>query len=458
MKVILGIFLLFTSFCFGQTVKNIDFLDNWHQDSILTASTKIRYNECWGFEMYGSEFAVLGSTEGTHIFEISSVDKFIPRGFVEGRFSSAQVVHRDYKVYQNYLYAVCDEGISSLQIIDLSYLPDSIHLVYDETNIIGTAHNLFIDEPNQLLYAFSVLSFVNDVPQTYKTMQVFSLADPLIPLLIFTGPNDVNHVHDGFVKNNIAILNCGFDGLRCYDFSNPSSPVFLQNMPFYQDQGYNHQGWLNPKGDTYIFADETAGKKLKKCSVNSNGEIEIESYFGVGMTEGSVPHNIMLDDQFAYVAYYNFGLRVFDYTKTPVEQVAEYDTYPDNLNYKMNGAWGIYSKLPSGRIIVSDRSYGLFLFDFNRKIFENRNDETIQVYPNPVSSGNELIFFLNSSFVGAIEYDLVDALGNIVVSGSKSDFNYVNVPINSAQGYYVLRVRYERNLEINEISTPIIVH
>jgi choice-of-anchor B domain-containing protein len=457
MKVIFGISLLFTYFCFGQEAKNIDFLNNWHQDSILTASTKIRYNECWGFEMNGSEYAVLGSTEGTHVFEISSVSEFIPRGFVKGRFSSAQVVHRDFKTYQNYLYAVCDEGSSSLQIIDLSYLPDSIHLIYDASNLITTTHNLFVDEPNELLYAFSVTVIDTLGPTAQDAMRIFSLADPTLPVLLYSGPNDITEVHDGYVRDNIAILNCGFDGLRRYDFTNPSAPAYVQNMAFYQEQGYNHQGWLNPSGDTYIFADETAGKKLKKCSVNSNGEIQIASYFGIGIAEGSVPHNIMLDDQFAYVAYYNFGLRVFDYTKTPVEQVAEYDTYPDNVNYQMNGAWGIYSKLPSGRIIVSDRSYGLFLLDFNRKVFENRNEETIQVYPNPVSWGEELTFFLNSSFVGAIEYEVFDALGKSVVSGSKSDFNYVNIPVNSAKGYYVLKVRYEKNLDIQEINTPIIV-
>ena len=36
--------------------------------------------------------------------------------------------------YNGYLYAVCDENASSLQIMDLSYLPDSVHLVYDVTH------------------------------------------------------------------------------------------------------------------------------------------------------------------------------------------------------------------------------------------------------------------------------------------------------------------------------------
>ena len=93
-------------------------------------------------------------------------------------------------------------------------------------------------------------------------LKVFSLQDPLNPSLVWQGPDDLFEVHDVFVRDNLAILNCGFEGIRVYDFSIPSQPIYKSNLSFYQDQGYNHQGWLCPDNETYIFADETAGTKV----------------------------------------------------------------------------------------------------------------------------------------------------------------------------------------------------
>lgn len=442
---------------YGQDFNNVTFLDNWHNKNLLTSSTSVRYNECWAFVRDGKEYAVLGSTEGTHFFEITPENKLLERGFIKGTFSSAQVVHRDFKTYKNYLYSVCDEGISSLQVIDISYLPDSVHLVSENSNEIGRAHNLFVDEENDLLYALSVTPIINGQAQTPYSMRVFSLNDPEQPELVYSGPDDIAEVHDGFVRNNIAILNCGMDGIRRYDFTNPQAPVFLQNIPFYPDQGYNHQGWLSPNGETYIFADETNGKRVKKCSVNSSGDLTLQHTFGTAVQQGSVPHNLMIDNQFAFVAYYNYGLRIYDYTKTPVEEVAHYDTYPDNTIYQMNGAWGVYSDLPSERIIVSDRMYGLFLLDFNRKIFKDRTEEVFYVYPNPIKSGEKIRFFLNSSYVGVLHYAIIDQLGKSVQQGTIEHYNYGEIDCRLASGRYTLIVNYDKNQEDVTRQLPIIV-
>jgi len=294
--------------------------------------------------------------------------------------------------------------------------------------------------------------------KNFKINLIFhSLSDPINPTQVFGGFNDIPEVHDGLTKNNIAILNCGFDGLRRYDFSNPSGPLFIQNIPLYQEQGYNHQGDLNPSGDTYVFADETGGKKLKKCSVNQSGEIKIESYFGTETNNESVPHNVMLDDRFAYVAYYNLGLRIYDYRSSPVQEVAFYDTYPDESNYKLNGMWGVYTKLPSGRIIASDRKYGLFLFDFNRNVFINRTKDDFQVYPNPIYEGNELTVFLNESYKVYWDLRILDYSGKEVFKTRIAKQNYYAFTPNLSAGSYHIEVSYEQNLEIKIKRFPIVV-
>lgn len=428
---------------FSQSSKNITLLDHWAQGSLVTSTTEVRYNECFGFEKYGVEYAVAGSTEGTHIFRLSDDNKLESIDFVEGHFNSPQVIHRDYAVYDHYLYGVCDEGESSLQIMDLNYLPDSVHLVGNDDTTFARVHNVFIDTNSALMYTCIISKKENNIVQIARSMEVFSLTDPTQPTLVFSGPTDISEVHDAYVRDNIAYLNCGFDGLRVYDFSNPSSPIYLQNLSAYQDQGYNHQGWLSPDGKTYIFGDETEGKQLKRCSIN-NHEASITSNFGTNWQNNSVPHNIMLSDNFAYVAYYNEGLRIYDIRSTLPVEVAHYDTYPKfEPQNKMKGAWGIYAKYPSGRILLSDRVYGVFLFDFREDIFSTSFNESLTVYPNPISQGEPLIIGLGENVTDQFSLQVVDILGKVVFEQDYNYQTYAEIVAPFAVGAYTVRVIYQ---------------
>ena len=113
----------------GQSSLNVTLLDNWHDPQIISNSSEAKYNDCWGYVQSGIEYAILGSTEGIHIFTIQQDDTFQFLHFVEGMFPSTTVIHRDIKIYKKYLYTVCDEGNSSLQIIDLSNFEKGIYFV-----------------------------------------------------------------------------------------------------------------------------------------------------------------------------------------------------------------------------------------------------------------------------------------------------------------------------------------
>lgn len=435
--------LLFPPLVFGQDSKNIELLDQWRQDTLIVSSLGMRYNECWGFVQNGEEYAMIGSTEGTHFFQINAEGKLNHVDFVEGNFSSISVVHRDYKTYQNYIYGVCDEGISSLQIMDVSYLPDSVSLVVNDSVKIARAHNIYIDTANALMYACTVSGSSGGTLLPPSTMGVYSLTDPLNPTLIYTGPSDVIEVHDAYVRDNIAYLNCGFDGLRVYDFSNPTAPIFIQNMGSYQEQGYNHQGWLSPDGSKYVFADETNGKKIKYCEVE-NDLVTIRSYFGTNYEENSVSHNIVLSNRFAYVAYYNEGLRIYDMNEQPPLEVAHFDTHPqDEGPFTMRGAWGVFAQLPSGRIIVSDRKNGLFLFDFEEEVHSASNGKEIIVLSNPMQQGSPILFRLNDDEVTDFECKVVDMAGRIIHSQLVSKQNYLEINRILAVGAYTIHVNYE---------------
>src|SRR5438876_8284879 len=73
----------------------------------------------------GREYAVFGCHYGTSFADITDTANVYEAGFQKGISSD----WRDIKIWSHYAYIVGDIPGCSLQIIDLQYLPDSIHYV-----------------------------------------------------------------------------------------------------------------------------------------------------------------------------------------------------------------------------------------------------------------------------------------------------------------------------------------
>ena len=454
--------LLTFVFCFtiikfsAQEIKNVTLLDQWFSDTLLTNSSQVRFSGCWAFEKEGIEYGIIGSTEGAHFFQLTTANTFKFIDFVPGQFVSSLATNREYKHFKNYVYAVCDDGPSSLQIIDVSYLPDSVHLVADfRNNLFGKTHNLFIDSLNELLYMCQVTPVQNNIELPMVALRVFSLTVPVSPSLIWQSPEELQDVHDIYVRNNLAILNCGYDGIRVYDFSSPTNPIYLNNLPVYQQQGYNHQGWLCPDGETYVFADETSGTMVKKAKLESDFTIDIASYFGrPNSPYNKTAHNIHCTNEFAFIAYYNDGLRIYDLRVNPPREIASYDTYIDNEltnNFSMWGAWGIHALLPSGRILVSDRNTGFYMFDFNRSFFLNQANENVLIYPNPVEENQKITIRLPYDKPNEFIYELVDLHGKKIFNDSIFNQSFAELNAPNISGIYFIKVKYT-DVFLNENS------
>ncbi|MEN9301916.1 MAG: hypothetical protein RL264_345 [Bacteroidota bacterium] len=450
-------FLLFPLFIFcggqlfAQAVKNVELLDHWFTDTLITNSSEVRFSSCWAFVHEGKEYGVIGSTEGAHFFELTSENTFRFVDFVPGRFQSSQAITREYKNYGNYLYAVCDEGNSSLQIIDLSFLPDSVRLVSDLRDAnFGKSHNLFIDSTRALLYLCLVTPALNNVDLPRFPLAVYSLENPTAPQLLWQGPEDIPEVHDLYLHGNIALLNCGFNGIRVYDFTNPSAPIYKNSLSIYPKQGYNHQGWLAPNGSTYVFADETAGMPIKRARLNADFSISIEQFFGTpNEPYDKTPHNIHCTNEFAFVAYYNDGLRIYDLRFQPPVEIGAYDTYLDNSltnNFSMWGAWGIHALLPSERILISDRNNGFFLFSFDRQRFINQaNSSDFSLYPNPVNVGSSCTIRAPKDGVDNFQVRVMDLSGKLISEQNVQNQSFCEVEVQYI-GCFLVEVRYENYL------------
>ena len=365
--------------CYSQQTATL--LYNW-QDTSLVGSWMYdnTYNECWGLFINEREIAIIGSTDGTHFFDVTDPSNSNQVAFVQGAYTGGGVIHRDYHDYQGYLYAVCDEGNSStLQIIDISDLPNSVNVVYDSNILFNKAHNIYIDTATAKLYACA----------SNSAMDVYNLSSPTNPTLIYSY-NAVGHVHDAFVRNDTAFLNCGNDGLRIMDFSMVNNqgdqPVQLGSLTSYPDAGYNHSGWLNDAGNIYIMQDENHGYDVKILDVSDLSNISVLTTFNSGMNANSMAHNGIIKGNLVYIPYYHDGLRVFDISNpsNPI-QIWEYDTYLPASYASYKGAWGVYPNLPSGNIIVSDMQTGLYIIECSSSptTTVNHHKSYTIAYPNP---------------------------------------------------------------------------
>ena len=255
---------------------NSTLLFHWDDSTIIGSSAYSNaYNECWGFKVNNTEIAVIGSTEGTHFFNVTDPQNSTEVAFVAGAYTGSGVVHRDYHDFQGYLYIVCDEGwsTSTLQIVDISNLPTSVNVVYDSDSLFNTSHNIFIDTATAKLYACA----------SNSAMDIYSLHIPTLPNLIYSY-NDVGHVHDAYVINDTAFLNCGNDGLRIVDFhyldlAGGMAWVELASFTSYPDAGYNHSGWLSDDGTIYVMQDENHGYDVKILDVSDFNNITVSIYF-----------------------------------------------------------------------------------------------------------------------------------------------------------------------------------
>lgn len=359
-RIFLGVIFYFTiMFSFAQDSLNVTLLYHWSDSTIFM------YNEVWGFVQDGREYAVIGTWGGTYIIDVTDPVNSTQVEYIPGTYNIS--VHRDYHDYNGYLYMVSDEGASTLQIADLSYLPDSAPVVYDSDTLFVRSHNIFIDTATAKLFVCGGGS---------NQLSVYSLADPINPVLLVNCGTDVpfwgsiGYIHDIYVKNDIAYCNAFYaSGLFVVDFSSPQNPQLLGS---YMDNGQNHSGWLSSNSNVYVLAREKHTLDVNVYDVSNLANITLLSQINSGVDTNSIAHNLIIRDDFLYLSYYYDGLQIFDISNpsNPV-RTGYYDTYPLPNDVSYNGAWGVYPFLPSGIVLVSDMRYGLFIFDVSCAVSTN---------------------------------------------------------------------------------------
>lgn len=370
--------------------ENINYLGRFDDPSVGSEPVYgIRYQSCWGWvhPTDGREYGIMGSTAGTYIIDVTDPVNPVERDYVP--HYQTDLIWHEYKTFGNYLYIISDDaGINTLQIADLSYLPDSVHVVYDGSNIFKQGHTLYIE--GNKMYVGSVTRSNG----TFSSMAVYSLNNPVTPQLLRNLNSDysnIQHVHDMYVKNDTVYANCGYQGLFIFRYDSTANRFFqLGAMTSYIDQGYNHSSFLSEDRSTlYVCEEVPDGKSVKIVDVStiSNPNV-VDTFYS---NRGCTPHNPYVKGDYLYIAYYMDGVYIYDIT-TPTSpvRVGYFDTYPDNAPnsypgpaYK--GCWAVYTDLPSGVLLASDMQRGLFCLAPSLSNIESGKLATTRVYPNPAT-------------------------------------------------------------------------
>lgn len=342
----------FCLFQFGYGQAQLDFVSNLDYQELHDA----QLNDVWGYvDEVGNEYAVIGTTKGTSIVDVT--DPVNPQEIFW--LDGAQSIWRDPKVYGDYAY-VTTEAEVGMTIIDLSPLPASSSLT--STVFMGegsitweSAHNCFIDDMG-FLYVFGANygeggAIIYDVNTT-----------PMIPEEV--GIFDTWYVHDGYARNDtlyLAHVNDGF--LSIVDISDKSNPVLLGTK--ITSNSFTHNIWPSDDGQVVYTTDELPNSFVTSYDITDPTNIveldRVQSSPGADV----IPHNTFVVNDYLVTSYYVDGITIHDasYPYNLIE-VAAYDTYPGQTP-TYDGCWGVYPYLPSGNILGADMTEGFFVLSPN---------------------------------------------------------------------------------------------
>ncbi|MDX2171818.1 MAG: choice-of-anchor B family protein [Bacteroidota bacterium] len=424
-----------------------------------------KYSGCWGwFQANKSkEYAISGTSNGVYFIDVTSAATPSVSDFVQGKLGCTW---REMKTYQNYCYIISDDASpNSFQIVDMQYLPDSVHVIHDGKQYFERAHAMWID--GDRLYCSGVTYSTG----TTASMNIYSLATPSAPLLLKQLNQDIpaiSYVHDMYARNDTVFASAGWQGLYVLKF-NPGVNTFSQLGSYtgYTTSAYNHSSFLTQNAKYLVFCDEVpTALPIRVVDVQNYSNIQpIQTFKPFA---GTTPHNpYLIGNDIAVVSCYEDGLNIYNIaTPTNVCLAGYFDTYPQSGGHQSGyvsayrGNWGAYPYLPSGHIIANDMQNGVFILDASAALtntnciplgvnsHKQSNPSNLMFYPNPAT--NRIAVSYSSNSISLIQIKTL--FGELVFEKKYTEAinDYISID-NLANGTYIISVtenNYTKNKKL----------
>ncbi|MDE2979520.1 MAG: hypothetical protein OXU63_18675 [Acidobacteriota bacterium] len=288
-----------------------------------------RTSDLWVWEgTDGRDYAITGTwgAEGhAYIWDVTNPESIV---LIDAVRVDARTVN-DVKVSEDGRVAVISrEGASNRKngfvVLDVSEPQVGVRILsrFDD-QLRGGVHNVFIHDEH--VYALS----------NGRRFDVISIEDPTQPHRVgrFELDTPGHSIHDVWVVDGVAFSSNWDDGVVAIDVGGagmggaPNNPVQLGSYAY--PSGWNHAAYpyrSESTGEFYVFAGDEAfpygelGRDPRAAPPRAAGWIHVISWDDWEnpreVARYQVPeagtHNLWIEDDIMYVAYYNGGLRVVD--------------------------------------------------------------------------------------------------------------------------------------------------
>lgn len=434
-KLILSFFVIFITFSITDNSeaqlgnKNMYLLAN-----VNTHTTP--YSALWGYKAPdGREYAILGTFDGTQFVDITDASNIHEVGFVASTSpGDPNNLWREMKTYSHYAYLVSEVRNSGIQIVDLQYLPDSVHYV---KKFVPAGHTFThsISQSGPYLY----LNGCN--PGFGNGVTVLDLTvNPETP--VKRGGYNADYIHDcRIVNDTIYAANVYVSKVSIINATNKNTLTGITSFINIANSGPHNTAVTDDR--KYILVTDEVGnlpRALKIWNIQDLGNITyVTNWQPTGITSAIV-HNVEIYGKYALLAHYTAGVRLVDISNPALPtEVAYYDTYPSDDFGNYEGCWGVYM-FPSGKIIASDRSTGLYVLKTNFNIsavpegFYNSST-------NRLNAKDTVRAFLRSA---SSPYNIIDSSKAIVDSLSfTGNFKFNTAP----SGTYYIVIKHRNSIE-----------
>ena len=433
-------------------------------------------NDIWGFVDLNTEreYALLGLNIGLAVIDVSDPENPFQVAQVPGMDSlwrdvkMIQMYEEDTERWNSFAY-VSTEAADQIMVIDLTGLPNRVSLAGRSTDNI-TSHNVYVSNVDYATGAPVTgwpppLLQVLGANQRHGAFRSYSLGDPAAPVFAGESPGDTpaHYSHDAtsMVVDDERVTACGNSAGPCeilfdfseftfdlWDFSDQTSPRLLSSTP-YERASYVHSGWWSEDRKFLFVHDE-----LDELNHQINTTVRVFdltsltapvlSAIWAGPTP-AIDHNGYVRGNRYYMSNYTRGFTVLDITQADApREVGFFDTFPVSDFAAFDGAWGVYPYLPSGSLLVSDFSGGLYVLAdrtlaagqgqiaFTAPAFggEEGTDVAVSVTRGGGSTGSVSVDFTVFG-ASASAGDLTVAKGTLEWPAGNSDNRTITVPLMS---------------------------